>query len=233
MDVQGLIEAIEGHRWAIVVALVLLALVALAGDVVVRAGVTGRALQVVSLVRGYVGGVCAALLVGAVWWHALIVGCAATGVSSGARDLVVDLVRWIMRRGATAAVTVAVLLGAGLSSGCGAENRCLAERTTVTALGAALGMAEGLVPQDSEEGQQAIDIASASILAGEVLVGACEQIRDDARDWRAWLTRAVELVKAVLAIVRAAGVGLPTAEAQMDRLGQLASGEAVAEPGVD
>ena len=62
MDVQGLISAIEAHRWSMVIALALLAVVALAGDVVVRAGVTGRALQVVSLLRGYVGGVASVFM---------------------------------------------------------------------------------------------------------------------------------------------------------------------------
>jgi len=109
MDTQQLVTALAAHQWQIVVALVLIALVALAGDVVVRAGVKGRALQVVSLVRGYVGGVAGALLVGGLWWQALIAGLGATGVSAGARDLLVDAVRWLMRRGH--AVTTGLLCG--------------------------------------------------------------------------------------------------------------------------
>lgn len=221
MDPQGLIQAIEGREWQAVIAIVLLALVALAGDVVVRAGVTGRALQVVSLVRGYVGGVCAALLVGGIWWHALLVGCAATGVSAGARDLIVDAVRWLLRRCGKAGAVAALMLASLFAGGCGAENRCLAERTTVAALGVAAGMAEGLIP-DTEEARQAMDLASSSIDAGAAIVSACEQLRDDAHDWRGWLSVAVAAVKAVLGIVRAAGVDIPAAvDEQVRRLEEL------------
>lgn len=107
MDTTRIIDAIEAHQWQVLIALALLALTALAGDVCVRARVRGRALQVVSLVRGYVGGVAGALLVGGAWWHSLIVGLAATGVSAGARDLLVDGVRWVLRR---QGVTLGVLL---------------------------------------------------------------------------------------------------------------------------
>jgi len=222
-DVDALIDAIQSHQWQMVIALALIALVAFADGIAEEAGLTGRPLQVTSLVRGYVGGVAASLLGGVPWWVALIVGCGGVGVSRGARQLVVDGVRWLARKaghGAVAGLLLVALIGAG----CGAENRCLAERTTVTALGVALGMAEGLVPADNEEATQAMDIASASLLAGEVLVGSCEQIRDDSHNWRAWLTRAVGLVKAVIAIVRAAGVDVPMADTQVMRLEQLLSG---------
>jgi len=117
MDTSQLITAIEGHHWQALLALVLLAITALAGDVCVRAKVRGRALQVVSLVRGYVGGVAAALLVGGVWWHALIVGVAATGVSAGARDLLVDAVKWAIKRHGVTIGALLVVVGVA-SSGC-------------------------------------------------------------------------------------------------------------------
>lgn len=116
MDSAQLVAAIESHQWQLVTALVLVGLVALAGDVCVRAGVPPRAMQVVSLIRGYVGGVAGALLAGGVWWHALIVGLAATGVSAGARDLIVDGLRWLLSRQGVAIGGVLLVVALGCSS---------------------------------------------------------------------------------------------------------------------
>ena len=88
----------------------------------------------------------------------------------------------------------------------------------MAALGIAAGMASSLVP-DTDEGHQAMAIAEASIDAGGAIVAACEQIRDDARDWRGWLDVAVAAVKAVLAIIAAAGVDIP--QAVSDQIGRL------------
>ena len=87
---------------------------------------------------------------------------------------------------------------------------------TIAALGVAAGMAEGLVP-DSPEGEQAMSIVTSSIDAGGALVSACEQLRDDADSFQGWLTVAVAAVKAVLGIIRAAGVDIPGAVDQSVR----------------
>lgn len=226
------ILSIVAHRqWLVLTGALLMALVVLGRTVAARAGLTGLADRVVSVASAYLSDLSWMLPAAGYdyWPWALVAALRGTLMSGGLAELIADLVK---RRWPPVAVVGLLLVALG-GTGCGAENRCLAERTTVTALGVALGMAEGLVPDGHEDAEQAIDIASASLLAGEVLVGSCEQIRDNARDWRAWLTRAVALVKAVLAIVAAAGVDIPQAEAQVIRLEQLASGAATPVAGVE
>ncbi len=127
---------------------------------------------------------------------------------------------------AVAVGVVAVILGSGCG---GAETRCLAERSTVAALGIAAGMAGSLVPE-TPEGEQAMGIVTSSIQAGSALVSACEQLRDDSRDWSGWLTVAVAAVKAVLAIIAAAGVELPASIGEsVERLEELLRDDAAGE----
>jgi len=141
-DVDALIDAIQSHQWQMVIALALIALVAFADGIAEEAGLTGRPLQVTSLVRGYVGGVAASLLGGVPWWVALIVGCGGVGVSRGARQLVVDGVRWLARKaghGAVAGLLLVALVGAG----CGVTQAQVAVQSSLT------GLAEGVHAGDS------------------------------------------------------------------------------------
>ncbi len=106
---------------------------------------------------------------------------------------------------------VFVLLLALLSVSC-AGHPCLAERSTVAALGVALGvaveLADGVVPPELERRDEVIEAARESIDLGERAVEACELADSDA-DWRDWLALAVDALRDVLELVEAHGVDLP------------------------
>jgi hypothetical protein len=244
-----LISAIEAHQWQVVVGIALAGLVALAGDVAVRAGLQGRALQIVSLARGYAGGVASSLLALAAagsgqWWYALLAGLGGPVVSAGARDLLVDLVRHIARRGSAAAASL--LLGGALLvlAGCGGApiapdprpgdgvEPCAAERALVEGLDDAVGAVDDVLPDDAPKAAEGLSYARGGVEQGLAAVAACEALTAEGRSGLSavlpWITVAGHVVRGLMAILMAAGVDLP--DALVDVLHSLGLAQADAPP---
>jgi len=100
-----------------------------------------------------------------------------------------------------------LLVASALLSGC-ISNPCLAERSTVAALGVAVEMADAAIPGDADRRDEVVDAARAAVQMGSVAVDGCETLRDGG-DWRSWLSIGVAAIKAVIDLVRAHGVSLP------------------------
>jgi len=200
MDSQTIIDAIASRQWPIIVALVAMLVAAFAGDVAVRAGVEGLGLRIVSVVRAYIAGAGAAVIAGAVWWQALIAAAFAPIVSAGARDLAVDLVRWLLSRRApaTGAVLLLILPALSLSGGCagwqepGPAGACESETAIVDSLEAAYdAVAElGSVPAEVKA-----ELADA-LRVGRALVDTCVAVRDR-EGWAAFVAIALRVAEVV------------------------------------
>jgi hypothetical protein len=109
--------------------------------------------------------------------------------------------------GGAAAAGAILIVAASLFGGC-AANPCLAERSTVAALGIAVELADEAIPPGVEGRETAIEGARAAVDMGAAAVDGCEALRDDS-DWRIWLGIGVSAIKAVLDLVDAHGIDLP------------------------
>lgn len=126
--------------------------------------------------------------------------------------------------GAAGAAGAVVLIAAtALLSGCTPAQRCLAERSTVAALGLALSAAEVSLPDDTPDRGKILEIAHSSLALGDHAVAACEHLRDG-DEWLEWLPLAVGALKSVLDLLDATGVDLPPLLSEsIDELEELAS----------
>ena len=140
---DSIVEAIEGNEWQTLIGLLLLALTALARDVTTRAGVKGLAAKIISTLSSYLSGVAVLLPVAPQWWHAALIALGTPIASQGLRDLLVDLVRWLMKRKAKAAVLLCFLVPA--LDGCTTRRAQTSVQTSLTSIAAGVNAADRIV----------------------------------------------------------------------------------------
>lgn len=126
----------------------------------------------------------------------------------GAAVAGIEVKRWLNGGGgsSTAVGGAVLLMFASAISGC-AGHPCLAERSTVAALGVAVELAEGAIPEGVDGRDEALDAARAAVQLGAGAVDGCEVLRDNA-GWRAWLAIAVDVVGVILDLVQSRGMAI-------------------------
>ena len=196
--IDTLIGAASEGRWERILGSILIALVALI-RYVTRDRFSQQVGAWISAVSAILGGIGAALLAGAEWWHALLIGLVVLPSSKGFWDRIRDL---LPKRGAGVSAAM-VLAFASFGSGCG---RCVLERGIVDALGAGIAAAETSIGDDvDEDARLALRSARGVTIVGDSAVGACERLRDgEELGWQTWVGLALEATTGLVEVITGA-----------------------------